>query len=51
MNKLTFSGHESFHCRSLWLKKGDDFIARNKMLGESGSVVDLCCGRILLLRS
>ncbi len=22
MQKLNFSGHDSFHCRSLWLKKG-----------------------------
>lgn len=24
-NKLRFSGHESFHCRHFWLKKGYDF--------------------------
>ena len=29
--RLTFSGHETFHCRSLWLKKGYDFqhVVRN----------------------
>ncbi len=26
MNKLRFSGHDSFQCRNLWLKKGYDFI-------------------------
>ena len=26
MDKLRFSGHESFQCRNLWLKKGFDFI-------------------------
>jgi hypothetical protein len=26
MSKLRFSGHESFQCRNLWLKKGFDFI-------------------------
>jgi len=26
MNKLRFSGHESFQCRNLWPKKGYDFI-------------------------
>lgn len=26
-NKYTFSGHESFPCKSLWLKKGYDFVA------------------------
>ena len=24
--KYTFSGHESFPCKALWLKKGYDFI-------------------------
>ncbi|MHB9011864.1 MAG: DUF4007 family protein, partial [Ignavibacteriaceae bacterium] len=28
-NKLSFFGHESFHCRSLWLKKGYDFLDSN----------------------
>ncbi|RYG02779.1 MAG: DUF4007 family protein, partial [Chitinophagaceae bacterium] len=23
--KYTFSGHETFHCRHLWLKKGYEF--------------------------
>ncbi len=26
MAKYTFSGHESFQCKSLWLKKGFDFV-------------------------
>ena len=26
MHNLRFSGHESFHCRSLWLKKGYDHL-------------------------
>lgn len=25
-NKLIFSGHETFHCKNLWLKKGFDFV-------------------------
>lgn len=24
--KLKFSGHESFHCRQFWLKKGFDHV-------------------------
>lgn len=24
--KYTFSGHESFPCKTLWLKKGYDFV-------------------------
>lgn len=26
INNLKFSGHESFHCRPFWLKKGFDFV-------------------------
>lgn len=26
---FTFSGHESFPCRSLWLKKGYDFVVQD----------------------
>ena len=26
VTKYTFSGHESFTCKTLWLKKGYDFI-------------------------
>jgi len=29
MSKLSFSGHESFQCRNLWLKKGFDYITQN----------------------
>lgn len=29
MDTLKFSGHESFQCRNLWLKKGYDFIKEN----------------------
>ena len=29
-NKYTFSGHESFPCKSLWLKKGYDFVVEGK---------------------
>jgi len=30
MTNLRFSGHESFQCRNLWLKKGFDFINNNE---------------------
>lgn len=43
--KLNFSGHESFHCRSLWLKKGYDFISNGKKFSEPSSVVDLGVGK------
>lgn len=45
MNKLNFSGHESFHCRSLWLKKGYDFILHDKKFSAPDSVVDLGVGK------
>ena len=36
-NKLTFSGHETFHCKGLWLKKGYDFVQND------GKFVDEAC--------
>ena len=45
MQKLTFSGHESFHCRSLWLKKGYDFLLTNHRFSEASAVVDLGVGK------
>jgi hypothetical protein len=45
MNKLTFSGHESFHCRLFWLKKGFDFVDAGKKFSEESSVVDLGVGK------
>jgi len=44
-NKLIFSGHESFHCRSLWLKKGYEFLSSNHKFSEPSSVVDLGVGK------
>lgn len=44
-HKLTFSGHESFHCRSLWLKKGYDFLSQEKKFNKPDSVVDLGVGK------
>ncbi len=43
--KLVFSGHESFHCRSHWLKKGYDFIAEDKKFSNPDAVVDLGVGK------
>lgn len=45
MSKLSFSGHESFHCRSLWLKKGYDFIKEDKKFSNPDAVVDLGVGK------
>lgn len=43
--KLTFSGHESFQCRQLWLKKGYDFIKSGKSFQNEDAVIDLGVGK------
>ena len=45
MKNLKFSGHETFPCRSYWLKKGYDFIADDKKFTSSDSVVNLGVGK------
>jgi hypothetical protein len=43
--RYTFSGHESFYCKSLWLKKGYDFVSANKNFNDPDAVVDLGVGK------
>jgi hypothetical protein len=43
--RYTFSGHESFYCKSLWLKKGYDFMLENKDFNDSDAVVELGVGK------
>ena len=43
--KYVFSGHESFPCKSLWLKKGYDFVANDYMFNASDAVVRLGVGK------
>ena len=43
--KYTFSGHESFYCRSLWLKKGYEFVKSGKNFAEDSAVVSLGVGK------
>lgn len=43
--KYTFSGHESFYCKSLWLKKGYDFVSDHKDFNAPDAVVDLGVGK------
>ena len=43
--KYTFSGHESFHCKSLWLKKGYDFALDGKSFNDESAVVGLGVGK------
>lgn len=40
-----FSGHETFQCRHLWLKKGYDFIKAGKTFNAEDAVVDLGVGK------
>lgn len=43
--KFTFSGHESFQCRQLWLKKGYDFVKKRKSFNDEDAVVSLSVGK------
>lgn len=43
--KYTFSGHESFPCKLLWLKKGYDFVRLGKDFNADNAVVDLGVGK------
>ena len=41
----TFSGHESFPCKSLWLKKGYDFVDAGNDFNRPEAVVELGVGK------
>lgn len=43
--KYCFSGHESFPCKTLWLKKGYDFNKANKDFNSPEAVVELGVGK------
>lgn len=43
--KYTFSGHETFACRHLWLKKGYDFIDSGRNFSDGDAVVRLGVGK------
>lgn len=43
--KSTFSGHETFHCKSLWLKKGYDFVKDGNSFNDEEAVVKLGVGK------
>ena len=45
MSKYLFSGHESFHCRNLWLKKGYEYAISDKDFGNEYAVIDLGVGK------
>ncbi|MCB9257073.1 MAG: DUF4007 family protein [Chitinophagales bacterium] len=43
--KFTFSGHGSFQCRQLWLKKGCDYAQKGKNFNDEDAVVQLGVGK------
>ena len=43
--RYSFSGHESFHCKSLWLKKGYDYLLEGKSFNDTFAVVNLGVGK------
>lgn len=45
MIKLSFSGHETFSCRSLWLKKGYDFIKEGNSFNDEKAIGELGVGK------
>jgi hypothetical protein len=44
-SKLTFSGHDSFQCRQLWLKKGYDFLIEGNSFNDENAVIALGVGK------
>ena len=45
ITKYTFSGHDSFQCRQLWLKKGYDYVLEGKSFNDEDAVVKLGVGK------
>lgn len=43
--RYIFSGHESFPCKTLWLKKGYDFVVQGKNFNSPDAVIDLGVGK------
>jgi hypothetical protein len=44
-NKFLFSGHDSFQCRHLWLKKGYDYVLSGKSFNDDDAVIRLGVGK------
>jgi hypothetical protein len=45
ITKYTFSGHDSFQCRQLWLKKGYDYVQKGKSFNDEDALVQLGVGK------
>lgn len=42
---LTFSGHDTFHCRQFWLKKGYDFVNQGRKFPDDDAPIALGVGK------
>ena len=49
MLKYSFSGHETFHCRQFWLKKGYDFVKQQGQFADGDAVSALGVGRNMVI--
>lgn len=45
MKRPVFSGHESFHCKTHWLKRGYDFVMDGNNFNDEDAVVKLGVGK------
>lgn len=45
MSRYSFSGHESFQCKSLWLKKGYDYLLDGNSFADADAVAKLGVGK------
>lgn len=45
ISKYTFSGHDSFQCRQLWLKKGYDYVQKGGNFNDEDAVIQLGVGK------
>lgn len=45
MSRYSFSGHESFQCKSLWLKKGYDYLTDGHSFNDIDAVAKLGVGK------
>ena len=43
--RYCFSGHESFPCKSMWQKKGYDYLVEHNKFTDLGAVVKLGVGK------
>jgi hypothetical protein len=49
MQKYSFSGHETFHCRQFWLKKGYDFTKQQGQFSDDDAGSALGVGRNMVI--